>query len=252
MPGLASLRKGATVPVEAVTFDFWNTLCAEPAMGYLRGLRSQAWLGLLEDAGYAVERQLLDDAFASSWEIELARWTAGDHISYTEAAEWILGRLGFDIPPELRDALLAAFLAVGEGAGIELTPNVAGTIKVLKDAGLRVGIVCDVGFTPSVTLRTYLDRHGLLSSFDHWSFSDEVGCYKPSPVIFQHALDGLGVRPEVTAHIGDLRRTDVAGALAMGMTAIRYTGLFDDDTQPEPEAHHVITDHADLPAVLGL
>ena len=29
------------------------------------------------------------------------------------------------------------------------------------------------------------------------------------------------------------------------------TGVFDDDSQPEPEAHHVVASHAELPAVLG-
>jgi hypothetical protein len=36
----------------------------------------------------------------------------------------------------------------------------------------------------------------------------------------------------------------------MGMTAVRYTGIFDDDSQPEPEGHHVVADHAELPALL--
>ena len=93
----------------------------------------------------------------------------------------------------------------------------------------------------------------MLPLFDHWSFSDEVGAYKPAPVIFEHALEGLGGPvPERVAHVGDLRRTDVAGALAMGMVAVRYTGISGDDSQPEPEAHHVIAHHADLPTVLGI
>ena len=245
-------RKGLWVAVEAITFDFWNTLCTEPVHGYFRGLRVEAWLGLLEDAGFATERALLDDVFARSWDLEVARWRAGDHITYVEAAEFILNELGYDVPPDVHRVLLDAFSGVADGADIRLTPNVAETIATLKESGLRIGIVCDVGFTPSTILRTYLERHGLLDKFDHWSFSDEVGVYKPDAVIFKHALSGLGVEPEVTAHIGDLRRTDVAGALAMGMTAIRYTGVFDDDTQPEPEGHHVIADHADLPRVLGL
>ncbi len=238
--------------IEAVTFDYWNTLCTEQAPGHLRGLRVEAWLGLLEDAGYAAERRLLDEAFARGWELEVARWTAGDHITHTEAAEAILVELGYDLPGHLRDALHDAFVGVGDTTDLLLTPNVAATVATLKNAGVRIGIVCDVGFTPSTTLRRHLDRHGLLGSFDHWSFSDEVGCYKPSPVIFEHALAGLGAVAERTAHVGDLRRTDVAGALAMGMTAVRYTGVHDDDSQSEPEAHHVVADHADLPGVLGV
>ncbi len=118
---------------------------------------------------------------------------------------------------------------------------------------MKLGIICDVGFTPSTTLRDHLIRHGVLPLFDHWSFSDEVGAYKPSPAIFQHALDGLDVvAPERVAHVGDLRRTDVAGARAMGMVSVRYTGINDDDTQPEPEADNVIAHHSELPEALGI
>jgi FMN phosphatase YigB (HAD superfamily) len=123
----------------------------------------------------------------------------------------------------------------------------------LSDAGLRLGIICDVGMTPSTSLRDILEHHGLLSLFDHWSFSDEVGHYKPSPAIFAHALDGLGgVDPSRAAHVGDLRRTDIAGALAFGMTAVRYTGAFDDVEGEGPEAPFVVASHDDLPGVLGI
>lgn len=238
--------------ISTVTFDFWNTLCAEPAPGHLRDRRLTAWLGLLEDAGYATERALLDQAFDRSWQRFVARWTAGDHLTYAEAAEEIVEELGYDVPADLRATLIEAFGAAGEHGDIRPTPHVAETLTTLKQAGIRIGIVCDVGMTPSVTLRRHLDRHGLLGHFDHWSFSDEVGCYKPSREIFDHALAGLGANPDETAHVGDLRRTDIAGALAMGMTAVRYTGVYDDDSQPEPEGHHVLADHRDLPRALGV
>jgi putative hydrolase of the HAD superfamily len=102
-------------------------------------------------------------------------------------------------------------------------------------------------------LRDHLDRRGLLQFFDGWSFSDEVGAYKPSPVIFEHALGTLGnPQPAQVAHIGDLRRTDVAGALAMGMTAIRYSGVFDDPPENGPDATITVADYSELPALLGL
>lgn len=237
--------------IEAVTFDYWNTLCYEDR-GHLRGRRLDAWSGLLEEAGYGTERALLEQAFDRSWERFVARWTAGEQVAYAEAAEQIVEDLGYDVPPDVREALIEAFGRAGDDAEIHLAPNVATAVAALKRANIKVGIVCDVGMTPSVTLRRHLHRHGLLAAFDHWSFSDEVGRYKPDPVIFEHALAGLHADPTRTAHIGDLRRTDIAGARAMGMTAIRYTGIHDDDSQPEPEGHHVIADHADLPAVLGV
>jgi putative hydrolase of the HAD superfamily len=238
--------------IEAVTFDFWNTLCVERAAGHLRGCRLDAWSGLLEEVGYATERQVLEQAFDRNWDRFVQRWTTGQHFGYAEAAEQIVEDLGYDVPPDVRERLVEAFGRAGDDVELLLAPNVGEAIAALKANGVRVGIVCDVGMTPSTSLRSHLDRHGLLAAFDHWSFSDEVGCYKPDPVIFEHALAGLGATAERTAHVGDLRRTDVAGALAMGMTAVRYTGIFDDDSAPEPEGHHVVADHADLPRVLGI
>jgi putative hydrolase of the HAD superfamily len=237
--------------IETVTFDFWNTLCYEDR-GHLRGRRLDAWSGLLEEAGYATERAVLEQAMDRVWERFMSRWTSGEQFAFAEAAEALMEGLGHDVPEEVRARLIESFGRAGDDAEIHLAPNVAPTIRALKDAGVRVGIVCDVGLTPSTTLRRHLDRHGVLDGFDHWSFSDEVGCYKPERAIFEHALAGLGAEPATTAHVGDLRRTDIAGAIAMGMTAVRYTGIYDDDSQPEPEGHHVVADHADLPAALGL
>lgn len=35
--------------------------------------------------------------------------------------------------------------------------------------------------------------------------------------------------------MGDLRRTDIAGAQAMGWLAVRYRGIYDDDPAGAPE-----------------
>jgi putative hydrolase of the HAD superfamily len=237
--------------IEAVTFDYWNTLCYEEP-GHMRGRRLEAWSGLLEDAGYATERQTLSQVLDRRWEQFVARWTAGEQYAYAEAAAEIIEDLGYDLPPDVHDAIVEASGRVGDEADLHLVPNADTAVRDLKKRGVKVGIVCDVGLVPSTALRGHLERHGLLGEFDHWSFSDEVGHYKPSRAIFEHALDGLGAEPATTAHVGDLRRTDVAGALAMGMTAVRFTGIFDDDSTTDPEAHHVIADLGELVAVLGL
>jgi putative hydrolase of the HAD superfamily len=237
--------------IEAVTFDFWNTLVYEER-GHMRGRRMKAWAGILEDAGFAVERQQLDAVFDGSWERYVSAWTANEQFNAAQGAEDAMERLGFVLPGDVRGALLEAFGRAGDDAELYLTDGIEDCLLALKEAGVRLGIICDVGFTASSVLREHLIRRGVLPLFDHWSFSDEVGAYKPSPVIFAHALDGLGgPEPERVAHVGDLRRTDVAGALGMGMTAVRYTGVFDDDSADIPEAHHVVAAHADLPAALG-
>jgi putative hydrolase of the HAD superfamily len=239
------------VVIRAVTFDYWNTLVYEER-GHLRGRRLAAWAGLLEDAGFAIERQELEAVFDSAWERYLSSWKANEQFLAAQAAEHIVEGLGFRVPEEVRTSLVDAFSGAARGAELRLVDDVERCLTVLADAGVRLGIICDVGFTASDHLRDFLARRGLLSRFAHCSFSDEVGAYKPSPVIFHHALAGLGVEPSAAAHIGDLRRTDVAGARAMGMVSIRFTGVSDDDTQPEPEADHVVERLLDVPKVLGL
>jgi putative hydrolase of the HAD superfamily len=233
----------------AITFDFWNTLVVA-RVEEMRDRRAEAWLGLLEGAGFARERQLIDQAMESAFEAYNVAWVANEQFSAVDAVDHALGALDLKAPKDLRAELIANLVS-GE-VHAELTPNVAATLRELKAAGLRLGIVCDVGFSPSPRLRAHLERHGVLELFDHWSFSDEVGHYKPSPEIFRHALTGLGVDdPAAAAHVGDLRRTDIAGARAFGLCAVRYAGIFDDPGDGA-EGHHVIADHAELPAVLGI
>jgi putative hydrolase of the HAD superfamily len=210
-------------------------------------------MGILEDTGFACERRDLDAVFESTWATYVASWKANEQYLAAEAAETIVEGIGFHVPADVRDALVEAFVDAGRDADLHLVDHVPSCLDALRDAGVRVGIVCDVGMTASPILRAHLDRWGVLECFDHWSFSDEVGAYKPSPLIFEHALAGLGgIPPGAAAHVGDLRRTDVAGARAMGMTAVRFTGIFDDDTQPDPEGHHVLASHAELAPALGL
>ena len=124
-----------------------------------------------------------------------------------------------------------------------IAPNIAETLSALRSAGLPIGIICDVGLTPSTQLRRYLEHFGLLAYFTHFSFSDEVGVFKPDPQIFHHAAQGLGVEITEILHTGDLRRTDIAGGRAVGATTARFAGIFDDVDGDGPEGHHVTTDH---------
>ena len=74
---------------------------------------------------------------------------------------------------------------------------------------------------------------------------------------FRPALEGLGVPADAAAHIGDNERTDVAGAKALGMVAVQYTGLaklggwLPEQLAPSRLADHVVEDLAQVPSVLG-
>jgi FMN phosphatase YigB (HAD superfamily) len=236
----------------AITFDFWNTLAFEE-IGALAERRHAAWLGLFEEAGVGVEPEQLSAAFGSAWDEHQAAWQANRQYLADEAAAHAIEHLGVAVPEDLTDRLTAAFAGAGEGFELRLTSGIEGCLRALARAGVKLGIVCDVGFTAGVHLRAFLDRRGLLDVFDGWAFSDEVGVYKPAAGAFRHALEQLGGVPaEEAAHVGDLKRTDIAGARAFGMRAIRYVGVFDDVDGDGPEGDLVLADHAELPTALGL
>ena len=237
---------------DAVTFDHWNTLVYEEG-GALRGRRIESWQEILAGAGLDVSEEAVTIAFEAAWDEYLKRWTTGRHFEGVRAAEVAVSALPVAVEPDVVAELAAAFVQAGDKLDFAVADGIEECLADLRRAGVKIGIVCDVGFTPSTTLRDHLERRGLLKYFDGWSFSDEVGAYKPDRAIFDHTLASVGdPPPERVAHVGDLRRTDVAGAQAMGMTAVRYTGVFDDDPQNGPEGDIVIKHHVELPAALGL
>jgi putative hydrolase of the HAD superfamily len=54
--------------------------------------------------------------------------------------------------------------------------------------------------------------------------SEQVGCRKPDPRIFRHALDELGVKPADATFVGDSPSRDMAGARGVGMAHIWLVG----------------------------
>jgi putative hydrolase of the HAD superfamily len=125
------------------------------------------------------------------------------------------------------------------------------TLSQLVGAGIRRGLVCDTGFTPARVVRRLLDDAGLREYLEVLCFSDEVGVPKPGNDIFAKALAELGVRPPEAIHVGDLRRTDIAGAHDVGMHAARFRGVHDDRSDA-PDAHIVLDRHNDLLDVIGV
>jgi putative hydrolase of the HAD superfamily len=230
--------------IEAVTFDFWNTIARLPP-GAMSEARRRAVAAACEAGSAEVEAELIAKSLEEvglSWE---RAWAEGRHLDPREGAEALVRALG--VEGAAREMVAEAFLGAGREVDLELAPGIGDCLGALRERGLRLGIVCDVGFTGGELLRGLLEGEGLLGHFSGWAFSDEVGHYKPASQIFEAALGMLGVEPAAAMHVGDLRRTDVAGATALGMRTARYRGLNDD---PEDgtgvEAEFVLDSHSEL------
>ena len=87
-----------------------------------------------------------------------------------------------------------------------------------------VGLISDTGVSPGSSLRRLLDRHHFTPFFRSMTYSDEVGVSKPRRPMFETAARSLGVAPHELLHIGDLERTDIAGAKGVGARAVLFAG----------------------------
>jgi FMN phosphatase YigB (HAD superfamily) len=236
------------MPIRAVTFDFWNTIAVEPVPGSMRDLRHAAVVEACREQGLEMDAERVAGHVATVIRDRERAWAEGVHVSPTEGAERLVAALGLEAAAG--EAVAEAFLGVGRGAELGLAPEIGPTLERLRADGLVLGIVCDAGFTGGAILREFLAGKGLLEHFSGWGFSDEVGAYKPDPRIFEAALGMLDAAPAEAAHIGDLRRTDIVGAAAMGMRSIRYRGLAD-DVGDGPEGDFVLDHHRELPELIA-
>jgi len=230
--------------IEAVTFDFWNTIATVPP-GAMTEARQRAVAAACESNEVRVEAELLMRSLEEvglDWE---RSWAEGRHLHPREAAAALVEALG--VEGAAREMVAEAFLGAGREVELELAPDIRACLEALGERGIRIGIVCDVGFSGGELLRELLAGEGLLGHFSGWAFSDEVGHYKPAPQIFEAALAALAARPAEAMHVGDLRRTDVVGAAGLGMRTVRYRGMNDEgEADAGAEAEFVLDSHREL------
>jgi HAD superfamily hydrolase (TIGR01509 family) len=109
--------------------------------------------------------------------------------------------------------------------GSHLNPGAIETLERLQGR-FKLGLVTN-GETDSQ--RGRLHATGLERFFDAVLISDEAGCAKPEPRIFELALDALGVDAGGALFVGDSIEHDYEGARRSGIDFCYY--------QPDPGAH---------------
>ncbi|MBW4656266.1 MAG: HAD family hydrolase [Kaiparowitsia implicata GSE-PSE-MK54-09C] len=85
-----------------------------------------------------------------------------------------------------------------------------------RDRGVDLGIVSNF----DSRIYSVLDELGLAEFFKTVTISTEVGAAKPSPSVFQQALQKHQCEAAAAWHVGDSYREDYEGATAAGLRAI--------------------------------
>jgi FMN phosphatase YigB (HAD superfamily) len=197
-----------------------------------------------------LSEQEAGELLAEAWARHDEAWKQVETFGPGRMAAYCLEARGIDDDESIRN-LTKEFEEASIEAGVAPVEHARETLAALSAANIRLGLVCDTGFTPGRVVRQLLDEAGLCDHLDVLCFSDEVGVPKPGNEIFAKALAELGARPPEAIHVGDLKRTDIAGAHDMGMHAARFKGVHDDESD-FVEAEIVMTDHRQLLEVIGL
>lgn len=238
------------MPIRAITFDFWRTLFKEAGNQTARqSIRMDALI-----AASGATEECAEKAFSVVY-AEFERSHREDQRTLRPAdAVTILAR-------ELEVSFArhtARDLAETFASAIVYFPPVPidGALEAVMTAAKRVpiGVISDVGMSPSPSITTLLERNGFLEHFTCLVFSDQMGVSKPQEPMFDAALRGLAVRPDELLHVGDLEYTDIVGANAIGATAGLFVG--DNDTYAaRTTAKHTFSSWGDfierLPALLA-
>lgn len=90
------------------------------------------------------------------------------------------------------------------------------TLDVLKGSGCRLGVISN----NEKNLVEILRYHNLIDYFELVIISEEVGAEKPDPLIFEVAIEQIGLPAEKCAHVGDSINEDVKGARRAGMIPV--------------------------------
>ncbi|MEU6861272.1 HAD-IA family hydrolase [Glycomyces sp. NPDC046736] len=207
-------QAGAVPPVEAVLFDFSNTI--------FKLIDVETWLRRFEaSTGRALSAELLEKTAGQLGETYLMPEVAAAQVGRDESAE------------QHRTALFTWFSHVDYLQGHEDTaydliaapdawvpyPDTEPLLRELRSRGIKTGIVSDFAWDVGV----HMEHHGMLDLIDVRVVSYQHGTEKPDPVLFLAACEQLGVDPRRTLMVGDNPTKD-GGAAASGLRAYILPG----------------------------
>jgi putative hydrolase of the HAD superfamily len=206
---------GVTLPVKAVLFDWRGTLVVTmPVSAWIERALLQTGRDSSLDAVARIEDAL---AAAVKHPDVQQTWDRVDESAEVHHATYarLFRVAGLD------DDLGGALYAIESNpAHNPFADDVPDTLKTLKAAGVRVGIVSDIHFD----LRPVFVDAGLAHLVESFVLSYEHGVQKPDRRIFRVALEELGVEPADALMVGDRASHDGA-ATELGIPTLLVTPL---------------------------
>ncbi len=209
--------------IEAVLFDFGGTLFDyEPSNFSILGNVAREFGKNILDTDPILSKafQRQEEYFLPLFE-KLGAWTPGwitdEH--WRKGDEFLLDTIGLH-SQEAKDSLAKRFQD-REYYHFKLFSDAFSTLETLKNAGIKLGIVSNLGEKGVPRRYEMLEENNLTQFFSSIVLSGERGVAKPDPGIFAIALEELEIKsPKNVFHVGDSYIADVIGARDAGIIPI--------------------------------
>jgi HAD superfamily hydrolase (TIGR01509 family) len=248
--------------VEAITFDFGNTLVPVGRAALRRVVDLTADVASERVAG--IERE----AFLVAWSEERERQFREEvpqfrEVDLAERLVRVFARLrGMAPPPDDERWDQAAASELSEASEIDLTidaysaafvnalPPAPGAGPMLERLAADRTIAILSNWPLAVTIDRYAAAQGWLPFLRAIVVSQRVGTIKPHPAIFAAARRELGdIAPGAILHVGDDWAADVAGAAAAGWRTAWLTERPADTPLPTSERDETVHPDMELTAL---
>ena len=247
----------STAKIKAITFDLWDTVFIDDSDEPKRVAKALApkpveRRNLVEKflkKHEPVSRKMIDiaydttdAAFRQVWYGQNVTWTVRERLTV------LLKGLGRQLP----ESEFIELIRLHEEMELAVKPELAqGITQALRNlhGKYRLGVISDAIFSPGRILRQLLADYDILKFFDAFVFSDETGCAKPTPTVFQAAAEALCVELCEMVHIGDRELKDVQGSHAVGARSIFCTVVKDRGSK-NTKADAICSNFNDLPSIL--
>ena len=207
-------------PFEAIFFDADDTLFSvTPSVTF-------HYQEILREFGFLVEDALVETALSKTWE-ELKPFYENQSSNYRifphrDREMWreFSRRVSDTViqeayPPELLDGLYNRF---AEGSSRILGEGIQEALECLSKQGYFLGI-----FTNNdLRVNKVLEAHGIAKYFKTVLTAECIGIKKPSPDVFTHIAERIGVAPSRILYIGDSATHDYEPARVAGWGSLLY------------------------------
>ena len=209
-------------PVELVTFDLYDTLIELSPTRWERLRNALAAEGIAADLDALREADRPAEDF---YTIENGRLPIRDrdaderHDFRVQLMRIWLEHAGLPSDREtatrVRRRYISEFEEGPDHRHYRLFDDVMPALQTLREAGVKTAVIsnADADVTVIALHFAFADRMDLIVT------SALVGYEKPDPRTFRATVEPLGVEPARALHIGDQPKSDVVGALGIGMRA---------------------------------